>query len=178
MKLRRTLRLDHPASFRFPVLVVAVVSAMLVVSLARATVERPTQLQLKRMTWLQAVAIVDHHLGSGAWLRSCSRTGSEGGWGRWFWNGGTPLDDRARLRLLQLRGRPARPAGSSGVGGWLQFAPGTFDSVIRDAVRHARQHGLAVPPFARSWLHPLGQAVAGVEMLRDGRRHEWAGWAC
>lgn len=176
--IRRLLGLDDRLPLRALVVLVLALLALAVVETARGAVDRPTRRQVARMSWLQAVQLVDRHLGHGAWLRSCSQHGSEGGWGRWFWNGGTPIDDRARRVLLVHRARPGRPAGSSGAGGWLQFLDSTFDSVIVDAVVHARQAGLDVPPLARSWLHPLGQAVAGVEMVRDGRVGEWAGWGC
>lgn len=108
-----------------------------------------------RLDWLDAVDLVDRHLGHGAWLRSCSQPTSEGGWGRWVPN-----------------------TQGSGAGGWLQFMPGTFADVIGGAVVRARRHGLVVPPAARSWYSPLGQAVAGVEMLERGRVSEWTGWGC
>lgn len=158
--------------------VVAAAALVIVDHAAGARLERPSTLQLHRMTWLQATRLVDRHLGYGAWLRSCSRTGSEGGWGRWFWNGGYPIDDAVRWRYLIAGVTPSRPYGSSGAGGWLQFMPGTFYSVIGAGVVRARRHGLIVPPIARSWLHPLGQAVAGIEMLAEGRRGEWAGYGC
>lgn len=90
-----------------------------------------------------------------AWERSCSQPSSEGGYGRWVPNG---------------RG--------SGAGGWLQFMQGTFDGIIDEAIAAARSRGMVVPVSARSWYSPLGQALAGAEMLADGRRGEWSGWGC
>jgi hypothetical protein len=108
-------------------------------------------------TWLGAVELVGVYYGPGirAWLRSCSQATSEGGWGRWVPN-----------------------TQGSGAGGWLQFMSGTFWSVIDDAIARARAAGMVVPSSARSWYSPLGQALAGDEMIRDGRRREWSGWAC
>lgn len=138
---------------------------------------RACTVELERLSWLRAVAIVDRHLGHGEWLRSCSAPRSEGGHGRWYWNGGYLVDEAARRRAL--RGdEPYRPRGSSGAGGWLQFLRGTFDSAIGPGVARARRAGLHVPPLARSWFHPLGQAVAAVAMLEAGRRGEWYGRGC
>lgn len=137
---------------------------------------------LDRMTWPEAVELVRRHVdaAAAAWMAECAD--SEGGDGRWFWNSldGRPhvVDDATRRRVLAGHPAPARPSGSSGAGGWLQFMSGTFHSVIVDAVERARRHGLDVPPRARSWFHPLGQAVAAVEMLADGRRGEWTGGTC
>lgn len=89
----------------------------------------------------------------GAWARHCAS--SEGGHGHWVPN-----------------------RGGSGAGGWLQFMSGTFWSVIDSAIRRARAHGVRVPAFARSWYSPLGQALAGSEMLYHGRRGEWSGRTC
>lgn len=107
--------------------------------------------------WLDAVRLVGRYFGAGvaAWERSCSRIGSEGGWGRWVSN-----------------------TQGSGAGGWLQFMPGTFNSVIGRAIGSARRRGMYVPSSARSWHSPLGQALAGVQMLADGRRNEWTGSGC
>lgn len=142
------------------------------------TLKRVRSQLLDRMTWREAVAIVDRHLGFGSWLLSCSAPRSEGGYGRWVWNGGYRVEHAARWRILHGGPEPGRPAGSSGAGGWLQFLRSTFDSVIAGGVVRARRAGLHVPGRARSWWHPLGQAVAAVEMLHDGRRGEWAGYGC
>lgn len=108
-------------------------------------------------TWLAAVDVVGRYFGAdvAAWERSCSQPSSEGGYGRWVPN-----------------------TQGSGAGGWLQFMQGTFDSVIDDAIRSARAKGMVVLASARSWYSPLGQALAGAQMLADGRRGEWAGWGC
>ncbi len=109
------------------------------------------------LSWRGAVAVVARYFGPrvAAWELSCSRQGSEGGWGAW---------------VLNTQG--------SGAGGWLQFMQGTFDGVIGKAIAAARSLGLAVPASARSWYSTLGQALAGAEMLREGRRDEWSGWGC
>lgn len=137
----------------------------------RATLERVQRARylqhVRRLTWPEAVELVDEHLGHGAWLLSCSLPRSEGGHGRWIWNGGGTLADW-----------PTRPPWSSGAGGWLQFVESTFDSVIDGAVIRARRHRLEVPAFAAVWTHPLGQAIAGVEMLERGRVGEWSGYGC
>lgn len=113
---------------------------------------------LPRLSWLDAVDVVSSSFGSSVagWERSCSQPGSEGGWGRWVPN-----------------------TGGSGAGGWLQFMSGTFYGVIDRAIASARSSGLpVVPPRVRSWYSPLGQALAGAQMLADGRRGEWTGWGC
>lgn len=132
------------------------------------------------VTWLQAVSIVGRYFGRdlSAWERACSQTGSEGGWGRWVWNGGRPVDNPERLRLIAAGAVPSRPYGSSGAGGWLQFLRSTFESVIDRGIVEARRRGMVVPASARSWLSPVGQAIAGAQMIRAGRRGEWSGWAC
>lgn len=112
-----------------------------------------------------AVRHVERYFGRQPFLWSCPK--SEGGFGAWKWNGGVTLAESA-----------TRPRGSSGAGGWLQFLRSTFDSVIDDAIRHARERGMPVPASAASWYSPLGQALAGVEMLRDGRAGEWSGSTC
>lgn len=108
-------------------------------------------------SWQRAVAVVGRYFGEpvAGWELSCSRWGSEGGWGAFVMN--------------EL---------GSGAGGWLQFMPGTFDGVIARAVADARARGMQVPASASSWRSPLGQAIAGAEMLVDGRRAEWSGSGC
>lgn len=103
--------------------------------------------------YMTAVRLVERYFGYQSFLRSCPR--SEGGFGQFVYN-----------------------TQGSGAGGWLQFMEGTFWSVIDDAIRHARERGMFVPSSARSWYSPLGQALAGIEMLRDGRRGEWSGSTC
>lgn len=113
--------------------------------------------RLEPRSWLEAVSLVGRYFGAdvAVWERSCSQHGSEGGWGRWFPN-----------------------SQGSGAGGWLQFKLGTFESVIDHAIARARSRGMFVPASTRSWYSPLGQALAGMQMLADGRRGEWAGWGC
>lgn len=100
-----------------------------------------------------AVRLVERYFGPQPFLWACPR--SEGGFGSWVPN-----------------------RNGSGAGGWLQFMSGTFYSVIDDAIAKARARGMNVPSSARSWYSPLGQALAGVEMLADGRRGEWSGSTC
>lgn len=92
-------------------------------------------------------------LGHGSWADTCAS--SEGGHGPWVPN-----------------------RGGSGAGGWLQFMSGTFWSVIDGGIARARARGVRIPSYARSWYSPLGQAIAGSEMLFDGRRGEWSGSTC
>lgn len=103
--------------------------------------------------YASAVRYVERWFGPQPFLWSCPR--SEGGFGGFVMN-----------------------RQGSDAGGWLQFMPGTFWSVIGDAVARARARGMLVPAAAVSWTSPLGQALAGVEMLRDGRRGEWVGSTC
>jgi hypothetical protein len=115
------------------------------------------QAKLVPVRWLDAVALVGRYFGAdvAAWERSCSQPTSEGGWGRWVPN-----------------------SQGSGAGGWLQFMSGTFWSVIDKGIARARARGMYVPASARSWYSPLGQAIAGAQMLADGRRGEWSGSGC
>jgi hypothetical protein len=108
-------------------------------------------------TWLDAVELVGQFYGQPMrdWERSCSARGSEGGWGRWVSN-----------------------TQGSGAGGWLQFMSGTFYGVIDKAITGARSRGMYVPASAGSWYSPLGQAIAGAQMILDGRRGEWTGYGC
>lgn len=110
-----------------------------------------------QFTWLQTVARVGRYFGpaAAAWLRSCSQTGSEGGWGRF---------------VMNTRGSDA--------GGWLQFMPGTFYGHLDAAVRDARRRGLVVPRSERRWESRLGQAVVGAHMWSRGLTWHWEGWAC
>ncbi len=89
----------------------------------------------------------------GSWADRCAS--SEGGHGPWVPN-----------------------RGGSGAGGWLQFMSGTFYGVIDEAIWRARSRGVRIPSYARSWYSPLGQAIAGSEMLFRGRRGEWSGYTC
>lgn len=108
-------------------------------------------------SWPAAVELVGRFYGPGlqAWLWSCSSPRSEGGHGRFVMN-----------------------TQGSGAGGWLQFMAGTFYGVIDAAIADARGRGMLVPTSARSWRSPLGQALAGVRMLAEGRRGEWQGFGC
>lgn len=84
---------------------------------------------------------------------SCSA--SEGGHGRWVPN-----------------------SQGSGVGGWLQFMPGTFWRMYGAAHADVTGRGFLIPRSAASWYSPLGQALAGAWGVMNGRRHEWAGHGC
>ena len=111
------------------------------------------ELQLTTGSYLGAVSYVERFFGPQAFLRACPN--GEGGFGRWVSN-----------------------TGGSGAGGWLQFMSGTFYGIIDSAIANARAAGMRVPASARSWYSPLGQALAGRQMLADGRRGEWTGANC
>lgn len=95
--------------------------------------------------WATAVRVVQRDWpGTADWLLSCS--GGEGGHGIWVWNGGAPYDS---------------PNHGSGVGGWMQYAPGTWSGQFSSALREAVQRHLALPlQKTSSWLSPIGQAFA------------------
>lgn len=126
-------------------------------AVARSRLELLRATRRASTSWPAAVQLVGRFYGSSlqAWLWSCSAPRSEGGHGRWVPN-----------------------SQGSGAGGWLQFMSGTFYGVIDSAIARARARGMVVPASARSWYSPLGQALAGVEMLRQGRRGEWTGYGC
>lgn len=87
--------------------------------------------------WLTSVSIVQRvwH-GTKAWLLSCSA--HEGGHGAWVPN-----------------------SQGSGVGGWMQYASGTFWSHYNSAVAAARRmHRPLPPPSTASWYSAEGQAYA------------------
>lgn len=91
-------------------------------------------------------------------LLSCSD--SEGGRGRWVGFGGVSYYD-----------------GYRGVGGWLQFLPGTFYRHFGAALAVARENDFRVPSSYASWLSAGGQALAGAWGLTYSRG-EWAGAGC
>lgn len=104
--------------------------------------------------WEKSVLEVQRaYPGTQAWLLSCSA--SEGGWGRWVPN-----------------------SQGSGVGGWLQFMPGTFAGFVRHAIEDVRARGFRVPESAWSWYSTLGQALAGGWGITHGMRHHWSGSGC
>ena len=104
--------------------------------------------------WVRAVREVQKvYPGTDSWLMSCSA--SEGGWGRWVPN-----------------------SGGSGVGGWLQFMPGTWSGFFRNAVADVRARGFIVAETAASWYSTLGQALAGAWGITHGMRHHWSGSGC
>lgn len=114
-------------------------------------------------TWKGSTAYVGRFFGAdvAAWELSCSS--SEGGWGGFVW-----YDHESTPRYGY----------SNTPGGWMQFKGGTFYGIIDEAVANARSKGMTIPPSARSYYSPLGQAVAGAQMIIDGRRGEWAGARC
>ena len=104
--------------------------------------------------WHQAVEEAQRpYPGTSGWLLSCSD--SEGGHGRWVPN-----------------------SQGSGVGGWMQFHPGTFAGFSWRARVDAARRGYVVPASAASWYSPLGQALAGAWGVTHGMRHHWAGTGC
>ena len=104
--------------------------------------------------WHRAVREVQKvYPGTESWLLSCSA--SEGGHGRWVPN-----------------------SQGSGVGGWLQFMPGTWAGFYRRAEIEANQKKFRVPSSANSWYSPLGQALAGAWAITHGMRHHWVGHGC
>jgi hypothetical protein len=104
--------------------------------------------------WFKAIEEAQRpYPGTEAWLKSCSA--SEGGWGRWVPN-----------------------SQGSGVGGWLQFMPGTWSGFYRHAVADVAARGYIVPASANSWYSPLGQALAGAWGITHGMRHHWVGGGC
>lgn len=112
--------------------------------------------------WLDSTRYVDRYFpGIGAWERSCSST--EGGWGGFHW---------FRNLSYPVYGYSNTPGGN------LQFMGGTFDGIIDRAITDARARGMPVPTSARSFYSPLGQAIAGAQMILDGRRGEWTGSGC
>lgn len=110
--------------------------------------------------WRRAVTEAQKaYPGTESWLLSCSS--SEGGHGRWVRYGGGSYYD-----------------GYSGVGGWLQFLPGTFWRMFGSAHDDVTTRGYKVPRSAHSWTSALGQALAGAWGVSHGRSHEWAGAGC
>jgi len=107
-------------------------------------------------SWEAAVRYVRPYVGSAVadWMWNCSR-GEGGQYGGPVWN-----------------------QGGSGAYGWLQFTQGTFYGVIDKGISSAKAAGMIVPPQARSWSSPLGQAIAGAQMYRDGRLNEWTAPTC
>jgi hypothetical protein len=104
--------------------------------------------------WFRAIEEAQRaYPGTRSWLRSCSA--SEGGWGRWVPN-----------------------SEGSGVGGWLQFASGTFWRMFTAARADVVARGFRVPRSAASWDSTLGQALAGSWGVTHGRRGEWFGSGC
>jgi len=104
--------------------------------------------------WQTAVEITQRVFpGSRPWLLSCSA--SEGGHGSFKYN-----------------------RQGSGAGGWMQFMRSTFESNVNHAIGHAKRHGFKVPPGARSYYSPLGQALTGGYMWYRGWTHHWYGAGC
>lgn len=136
--------------------------------------------------WPAAVKLADRVFpGSAGWLLSCSSARSEGGWGRFVWNGGLVVSEASRVDARAVDPgryrdglRVSIVVGGSGAGGWLQFLRGTFYRNADRAFDEAAAGGLAVPVVLRSWFSRVGQAVVGASMLRHGQRGEWAGSGC
>ena len=104
--------------------------------------------------WHLAVRRVQRpYPGTDNWLMSCSA--SEGGWGRWVPN-----------------------SQGSGVGGWLQFMPGTFTGMYYRARADVTSRGYIVPRSSASWYSPLGQALAGAWAYENKQTHHWYGSGC
>lgn len=114
-------------------------------------------------SWLDSTKYVGRYYGSGmtAWEQSCSST--EGDWGGFVWY------DHDSVPRYGYSNTP---------GGWLQFKGGTFYGIIDKAIAEARRRGMRVPESARSYYSPLGQAIAGAQMILDGRSGEWTGSGC
>lgn len=97
--------------------------------------------------------------GTESWLLSCSA--SEGGWGRWVPN-----------------------SQGSGVGGWMQMYPSTWNTMFygwygnEGALSYLQRKGYIVPRSAHSWYSPLGQALASAHGKLNGRGGEWHGGGC
>ncbi len=125
--------------------------------------------------YASAVRLVERFYGPQPFLWACPR--SEGGFGLWTWNGpgrGYTID-----RYPAGRDGSGIPPGSSGAGGWLQFIHSTFESVSDAAIADARARGMIFDrELVDDWRSPLGQALAGLEMLRAGRAGEWTGSTC
>lgn len=110
--------------------------------------------------WKRAVREAQRpYPGTESWLLSCSS--SEGGWGRWVRYGGGDYYE-----------------GYSGVGGWLQFMPGTFYGFVEHAIEEVENRGFIVPKTATAWTSALGQALAGAWGITHNMGHHWAGAGC
>lgn len=95
------------------------------------------------------------------WENSCSST--EGGHGGFVWFNHLSYPEYG------YSGTP---------GGNLQFKGGTFDGIIGKALVEAHSRGLLASPSQATFYTPLGQAIAGAQMILDGRRGEWTGDGC
>jgi len=138
---------------------------------------RSLRARMATEVWIQEHTLYDFEVrpGNSAWYRAIAEaqkvfpgtdgilitcSTSEGGHGRWVRHGGG-----------------AYYPGYSGVGGWLQFLPGTFTRHFSAALEVATSKRFRVPRSAHSWLSPLGQALAGAWGLTYSRG-EWAGAGC
>lgn len=127
--------------------------------------------------WLAAVKVADRAFpGTAGWLLSCSSATSEGGWGRFVWNGGSLLSEADRVKARDGLTTPTEHG--SGAGGWLQFKHGTWDRNAARAFAEATSRGVNVPLVYRSFYSRIGQAVVGASMLLHGQRGEWSGSGC
>lgn len=83
----------------------------------------------------------------------------------WKWNGGKVWP--AHVKYM------AKPAGSSGAGGWAQFMKSTLDgNAARPAVRNV------VPRRYRHWRSKVGQAYTMAYMFSIGQSGQWSGAGC
>lgn len=99
--------------------------------------------------WRTAVRVTQRvYPGTEAWLLSCSS--GEGG------HGGFVMNHEG-----------------SGAGGPMQFMQSTFYSYVDAAIRDTRNKGFRFPAVARSWYHPLGQAVTAAYMRTHGQSGHW-----
>jgi hypothetical protein len=138
----------------------------------RATAARHARVVLKNLEamltdtgdWVTAVEVVQRvYPGSEGWLLSCSS--SEGGHGQWVWRGGAPYSGES--------------PDTDAPGGWMQYFQSTFWTDFDSASADLAERGFYLPPDARSWLSPLGQAVAaGWAYEHDRPPGKWTGWQC
>lgn len=122
---------------------------------------RTRELLAHTSSYLGAVGYIERYFGPQPFLRACPN--GEGGFGSFVWFGHLSYP---------------RYGESETPGGWLQFKGGTFYGIIDEAIASARARGMMVPASARSFYSALGQALAGRQMVENGRRSEWTGRNC
>ncbi|CAB4174081.1 hypothetical protein UFOVP1574_23 [uncultured Caudovirales phage] len=123
--------------------------------LKQARKHREKAALLANRSWEAAVNYTGRYFGRdiAAWEWECSS--GEGGHGGFVWN-----------------------MGGSGAFGPLQFISSTFWGIIDRGIANARGRGMVVPAAARAWDSYLGQAIAGAQMIMEGRVREWTAPAC